>query len=190
METENIRALEEVSSFGKVLGEFKTQCPFCGGPLTIREVEYDVPKIGKVLIVNRMCLKCGYKKNEIVPLVYRRRTRVYFRVEQPEDFEVKVVRSPTARVLVPELGLELEPGIDAEMFVTNTEGVLQLFLDALERIKVLDPQVNASTAEEELKDIITQRRGGFTVILDDESGVSTFYREDAQDIFLLIEEVE
>ncbi|PLJ77572.1 ZPR1 zinc finger domain-containing protein [Infirmifilum sp. SLHALR2] len=176
------------SIYGKKLGEFTMQCPLCGGPLHITEAEYEIPVLGKVLIASKRCEKCGYRKNDIVPLEQREHLRVYFRVEKPEDFEVKVVRSPTARVIIPELGLELDPGIDAEMFITNVEGILQLFLDAIHRLRVLDPDVDTTAVESELKLIIEQRRCGFTVVLDDESGLSTFYSED-YNVPLLIERV-
>lgn len=178
-----------ISKYGRVLSEFVTECPFCGGPLTVTEVEYKLPRIGKALIVSKKCAICGYRRNDVVPLAQHKHTRVYFRVEKPGDFDVKVVRSPTARVIVPELGLELKPGVDAEMFVTNIEGVLQLFLDALERMKILDPELNTSATEAVLREIIAQRKGGFTVILDDESGLSTFYSEGVQEVPLLVEEV-
>ncbi|QOJ79637.1 ZPR1 zinc finger domain-containing protein [Infirmifilum lucidum] len=169
--------LENPSVYGKKLGEFTTQCPFCGGPLHVVEIEYEIPVIGKTLIVSKKCSKCGYKRNDVVPLAGKEHLRVYFKVEEPEDFDVKVVRSPTARVVIPELGLELDPGIDAEMFVTNIEGILQLFLDALHRLRVLEPEADISAIENTIRQILEKRRGGFTVVLDDENGLSTFYSE-------------
>ncbi len=180
--------LENPSVYGKKLGEFIMQCPFCGGPLHVVEIEYEIPVIGKTLIVGKKCGRCGYKRNDIIPLASREHLRVYFKVEEPEDFEVKVVRSPTARVVIPELGLELDPGIDAEMFVTNIEGILQLFLDALQRLRVLEPEADASVAESTIRQILERRTGGFTVVLDDENGLSTFYSEN-RNLLVLYERV-
>ncbi|MEZ0345951.1 MAG: ZPR1 zinc finger domain-containing protein [Infirmifilum sp.] len=181
-------SIDKISVYGKKLGEFETQCPYCGGKMLVAEVEYEIPHIGRALIVSKRCGRCGYKRNDIVPLEQRRHTRRYFKVEAPDDFEVKVVRSPTARIVIPELGLELEPGIDAEMFVTNIEGVLYLFLDALARLKALDPQVDARSVEEELRSTASQRKTGFTVVLDDVNGLSVFY-SDLREPFVLVEEV-
>lgn len=180
--------VDGVSVYGRKLGEFKMQCPYCGGDLIVTEIEYDIPILGKVLIASKRCLKCGYKRNDIVPLEYHGHKRLYFKVEAPEDFEVKVVRSPTAKIIIPELGLELEPGIDAEMFVTNVEGVLQLFLDALGRIKALDPQADTTSVEDTLRNTVNQRKGSFTIILEDTNGVSAFFSEKRK-ILVLGEEV-
>lgn len=179
---------DDASVYGRKLGEFKMQCPYCGGDLTVTEVEYDVPIIGKVLIASKRCLKCGYKRNDIIPLEQHGHKRLYLKVEAPEDFEVKVVRSPTAKIIIPELGMELEPGIDAEMFVTNVEGVLYMFLDAIGRIKALDPQVDVAPVENTLRNVIQQQRGGFTIILEDTNGTSLFLSEKRK-ILVLSEEV-
>ncbi|MGB9709087.1 MAG: ZPR1 zinc finger domain-containing protein [Infirmifilum sp.] len=186
---DKLQNIDKVTNFGRKVGEFTMVCPFCGGPLNVTEAEYEIPMLGKVLIISKKCSKCGYKRNDIIPLEYRRHTRLYMKVEAPEDFRVKVVRSPTTRILIPELGLEVEPGIDAEMFVTNIEGLLYLFLDALKRLKVLDKEVDTSSAERVLEEIIEQQKGGFTVILEDVNGLSLFLPE-GKNILVITEEVE
>lgn len=163
---------KNVTEYGRLLGEFEDVCPVCGGPLKVREVEYMLPSLGKTLLVSKKCAKCGYKRTDIVPLSFQRHTRVYLRVEKKEDLYIKVVRSPTARIFIPELGLELRPGLDAEMFVTNVEGVLQLFKDALLRLKTLDEEARVDDMVKLLDSIAEGDFTPFTLILDDVYGVS------------------
>lgn len=162
-----------LSTYGKKLGEFTMTCPFCGGELVVTETQYDVPGVGPVLIVNRQCKKCGYKKNEVVPLKSKGHKRVYFHVEKPEDYRVKVIRSPFAKIMIPELGLEMRPGIDAEMFITNVEGIIYIFKDILERMDVLEPSEESKKMSNILGKILEKQNASFTLIIDDREGLSS-----------------
>ncbi len=164
--------LGKKSVYGRELGSFKMKCPFCGGDMIVKETEYEVPGLGKVILVSRRCTRCGYRKNEVIPLKSEGHKRIYLRVEDKEDFKAKITRSPFARILVPELGLEMTPGIDAEIFVTNVEGVLRLFLDAAERIRAMEGG-ELSEAEKELRRRVENLEGGFTVVIDDREGISS-----------------
>lgn len=178
---------EKKSVYGRELGSFTMKCPFCGGEMVVTETEYEVPGLGKVILVNRRCTKCGYRRNDIIPLKSEGHKRIYFRVEEPEDFRAKIVRSPYARILIPELGLELNPGMDAEIFVTNVEGLLDMFLDAAERIRVMEGG-GKSEKERIIERKKEKQEGGFTVILDDREGISSIEGADKRRI--LVEEVD
>jgi len=175
------------SRYGRELGSFTMKCPFCGGDMIVTEAEYEVPGLGKVILVNRRCTKCGYRRNDIIPLRSEGHRRIYFRVEEPEDYRVKIVRSPYARIVIPELGLELNPGMDAEIFVTNVEGLLGMFLDAARRIRAME---GGEEGEEErlIEKKMREQEGGFTVIIDDREGISSV--EDAGRGKVLVEEVD
>jgi zinc finger protein len=161
----------EVTNYGELVEEFEIECPVCGGKMLIREVEYELPLIGRALIVSKKCTHCGYRRNDVVPLTLRKHRRLYIRVEKSQDLYVKVLRSPTARIYIPELGLELKPGVDAEMFITNIEGILQLFNDALIRLKVLTGSDVTQVSQKILEALKAQYP--FTVVVDDPLGLST-----------------
>ena len=48
--------------------------------------------------------------------------RFEMQVKTCDDFDVRVIRSMTARIEIPELGVRMNPGPACEGFVTNVEG--------------------------------------------------------------------
>lgn len=181
--------MEILSYYGRKLGEYSTQCPICEqGVMIVQEVEYEIPSLGPVVLVSRKCSKCGFRRSDIVPLRGGRRIRLYLRVETPPEYRTKVVRSPYAQVVIPELGLHMRPGVAAQTFITNVEGLLQIFLDALKSYEVLEG-VEVDTVKSKLKGIIENQTTPLTVILDDEEGVSAFIPESGTRPLLVIEVV-
>ena len=99
------------------------RCPYCE-----REIQYlyqteNIPYFSDILIVSARC-ECGYRHADTMVLADSEPARWELRVEEPEDLMVRVVRSASARVEIPELGVEIDPGPACEGFVSNVEGVL------------------------------------------------------------------
>jgi zinc finger protein len=99
------------------------RCPYCE-----REIQYlyqteNIPYFSDILIVSARC-ECGYRHADTMVLAGAEPARWEIRVEAPEDLMVRVVRSASARVEIPELGVEIDPGPGCEGFVSNVEGVL------------------------------------------------------------------
>lgn len=159
-------------------------CPSCDG----RGLEYttepvDLPYLGKSLQIVLRCLACGYRHHDFVLTEHREPTRYTFVITKAEDMSVRVVRSSSGTVRIPELGISIEPGIASEAFVSNLEGILvrvervlgQLLRDAESdeiRGKVTD-----------LLDVMLALREGkgpaVTVILEDPFGNSAILGEGA-----------
>ena len=159
-------------------------CPSCDG----RGLEYtteavDLPYLGKSLQILLRCLACGYRHHDFVLTEHREPTRYTFVISKAEHMSVRVVRSSSGTVRIPELGVSIEPGIASEAFVSNLEGILvrvervlgQLLRDAESdeiRGKVTD-----------LLDVMLALREGtgpaVTVILEDPFGNSAILGEGA-----------
>ena len=108
-------------------------CPVCGQrSLQIIWSEYEIPHIGTSFLISQTCLRCGYRHREIIPLESKKPKRIIFQVTGPRDMYVKIVRSPFAKIIIPEVGLEISPGIAAEMYITNIEGILRRIEDVYE----------------------------------------------------------
>ena len=58
-------------------------------------------------------------------------------VDSPEDLAIRVVRSMSASLEVPELGVRIDPGPACQGFVSNVEGVL----DRIEQIVTGSPDL-------------------------------------------------
>ena len=170
--------------------EFIATCPVCGEKtLRVVEMEYSVPYLGKVLLINKHCTNCHFKKSEMVPLMVKKHKRIYVRIGSREDFKVKIVRTSTTAIEIPEYGMSMHPGIDAPFFITNVEGVLQRFYDAAKRIIIL------SNSEGEGKQVLRFMEKNrltelpFTLILDDPAGLANIFG-DKKLKFILVENVE
>ena len=57
-----------------------------------------------------------------------------FDIESESDLSVRVVRSSSCTVCIPELDLEVNPGSAATGFVTNMEGLLVRFVDVVKMV--------------------------------------------------------
>jgi zinc finger protein len=152
-------------------------CPGCGGHGLEYTTEYvDLPYMGRSLEILLRCASCGYRHTDFVLTEHREPTRYSYRVTQADDMMVRVVRSSSGTIRIPELGILIEPGTASEAFISNIEGILvrvervldQLLRDAEDdetRHRILD-----------LQDVLGAMREGkaepVTVILEDPFGNS------------------
>jgi len=155
-------------------------CPNCAKEsLEFRELETAVPFFGKVLISTYICGSCGYKHTDIICLEDRGPSRLEVKVSKPEDLRIIVARSNTASIEIPELKLRLDPAGHSQAFVTNIEGVLTRFEEALERLKTLsdtEEDVEHRRIAEQI-DLAKEGKLPFTLIIEDPHGNSTIVRD-------------
>lgn len=172
--------------------DLRMVCPACGyNDMAVREVEYSLPVIGKVLLVSRNCPKCGYRKSEIVPLVMGPRRRIYIRIDDREALRAKVVRLGTASIEIVELGVTIDPGVDAPTFITNVEGLLSRVIDALKSIEILAVDERERERAREAQEVLSKldpEDVPLTIILDDRAGVSDVV--ESSKALVLVERVE
>lgn len=159
-------------------------CPSCDG----RGLEYtteavDLPYLGKSLEILLRCEACGYRHNDFVLTEHREPTRYSYLVSKADDMMVRVVRSSSGTVRIPELGISIEPGISSEAFISNIEGILV----RVERV-LFQLLADADTDElrgriQDLVDTMALMRDGkappVTVILEDPFGNSAILGEGA-----------
>lgn len=138
-----------------VLGEGEAnyataRCPVCSTlGATLRTFRLDIPYFGEILETVFLCTQCGFKHADT--LIPRTQAPVEYtiRVEGDADLFVRVVKSSSATVEVGELGLLWEPGPASIAEVTNVEGLLRKFEDAVRRGMVLfaTPETDSRGAE-------------------------------------------
>ncbi|RLE49986.1 MAG: hypothetical protein DRJ31_02950 [Candidatus Methanomethylicota archaeon] len=169
---------------------YLASCPMCGvKSLKVIECEYKAPLIGKLLTITFKCENCGYRDTSVYNLELHEPTKIIFRVENAEDLNAKVIRSPTAKVSIPELGAEIKPGLRAESFVTNVEGVLQRILDIAELLlgwsETEDARRRAEAAIESIKKAM-QGEMVFHLIIEDPYGNSAIIGDEKK---LVVEKI-
>ncbi len=84
----------------------------------------DLPYLGESLETMIRCGACGYRHTDFMLTQTKDPTRHKFSIVQEEDMMVRVVRSASGTIRIPELGILIEPGMASEAFITNVEGIL------------------------------------------------------------------
>lgn len=110
-------------------------CPVCKvKSLSYTTTTINVPYFGDILQTTLFCKTCRYKHTDMIITSIKEPVRYEYRISCKEDMLVRVVRSTTARIKIPELGAVIEPGPQAEAFVSNIEGVLERVKTVLEQL--------------------------------------------------------
>ncbi len=159
-------------------------CPGCDGRgLSYTTENVDLPFLGMSLEVLLRCESCGYRHTDFVLTEHREPTRYSYTVRTGDDMMVRVVRSGSGTIRIPELGITIEPGAASEAFVSNIEGILvrvERILDQLLRDAEDDAQ---RTRILDLLETMGKMREGqaepVTVILEDPFGNSAILAEGA-----------
>ncbi len=164
------------------MSEMKTDipCPVCGKKaVVIRDVILNIPYFGKTRETTLQCRECGYRHTDFMIEELREPMRFELLIEGTEDLNIRVVRSASGTISVPELGMKVEPGVASEGFISNIEGVLMRFRDAVEQAihfseGTAEEKASAERGGEILQSIDRVREGKekVTVVIEDPFGNS------------------
>lgn len=107
---------------------FPASCPGCTRPCSTNMKMVHIPFFKQVVLMSTVCDSCGYRSNEVktggeVPEQGR---KITLRVENSDDLARDVLKSESAALSCPELGLHVEPGTLGGRF-TTIEGLLVQF---------------------------------------------------------------
>ena len=111
------------------------KCPMCQkNTLTLYETEQDVPYFGKVFLFGMSCsnTECNFKENDVELEKQGEPSKIEFTISNSKDLNVRVIKSSEATVKIPQLKMEVEPGVASDGYVSNIEGLLQRFKKILE----------------------------------------------------------
>lgn len=161
-----------------------TPCPACQE----RTIEYtafqlDVPYFGEILQTVFICQSCGFRHTDVLVGRVREPRRFRYRCRAAEDMMVRVVRSTSGTVRIPELGVLIEPGPASEAFVSNVEGILvrvEAILDQLHRDAESPEQARECERRMEAIQAAREGRGELTLVLEDPYGNSAIVHEGAE----------
>ncbi|MCD7782189.1 MAG: ZPR1 zinc finger domain-containing protein [Methanosphaera sp.] len=174
----------------------RTDCPVCKGKntLVITNKTNNIPYFGDMLETSVSCSECGYQSADSIALEHNDPTRFTIQISN-KKLNTRVAKSQTATITIPELGLKVEPGSKSQGYVSNVEGILARFEDAVTRALKLDDSSNPeieTNAARILEHIMFIRTGSMetTLILEDPFGNSVIDDEDAVMEILTPEEAE
>lgn len=142
------------------MDEGSPTCFSCGeGRLSVGHTAIDIPHFGEVDIIAISCHVCGYRSTDVIPSMTGPPASHKLVLDRPEALLARVVRSSTSTVLIPELGVRIDPGIASEGYITNAEGILERVRGILE-IMIRDlynaPIEDIDSGQHEKKDRISR----------------------------------
>ena len=106
-------------------------CPYCNTEIEYLYQTENIPYFSDILIISANCPSCGFRFVDTQLLKHADPVRYELAVETRGDLDARVVRSMTAHIEVPELGVRIDPGPACEGFVSNVEGVLDRIAQAI-----------------------------------------------------------
>ena len=157
-------------------------CPACEKiGLDVAFHIHKIPYFGEVMESVISCPSCGYRHADVVILEAREPVRYTLKVGSEEDMLIRVVRSGSARIEIPELGIKITPGLNSDGYISNVEGVLTRIEDVLTMIKSWEGGEKGERAEELLTRIKKIKAGKETarLIIEDPTGNSTIISDKA-----------
>ena len=173
------------------LTEMIIKCPACSVEGKAKSImkELEIPHFGKVLETSIQCPECGFKHSDIIALEQNDPAKYVLEINK-NTLTVRVVRSQSATVSIPEVGIKVEPGPKSEGYVTNVEGILNRFEDAVKKALNLfeddESQTNAKNTLNQIQEL-KKGNGTATLIIQDPFGQSKIVSDSAE-IFEIPEE--
>ena len=108
-------------------------CPQClkDDALTMLAMSSEIPYFGEHTQITVICESCGWKHTDFIPSDGEKPGYSSLVVDNSEKCSARVVRSSSGTIRIPQLGLEVSPGGSSSGFVSNVEGVIKRFEDAV-----------------------------------------------------------
>ncbi|MHA2004827.1 MAG: ZPR1 zinc finger domain-containing protein [Candidatus Thorarchaeota archaeon] len=157
-------------------------CPSCEeSELDVNSLLYSIPYFNELAMFTMKCPNCNFAHNDIFSAEERPPSRWTLKVDGEALLRVRVVRSGSGTIRMPEFGIDVEPGPAAESFITNVEGVLLRTRPVVETaIRFAETESERERGIEILEMIDKSLRGEqpFTLIIEDPVGVSGILPDD------------
>ena len=143
------------------LNEMIIKCPACGIEGVAKSImkEIEIPHFGKVLETTIQCPSCGFKHSDIIALEQNDPAKYVIEINK-NTLSTRVVRSQSATVSIPEVGVKVEPGPKSEGYVTNIERINQEKERILLHLEAIKADCNALAMDVQktlkLKDVVEE----------------------------------
>ncbi|MCS5531915.1 MAG: ZPR1 zinc finger domain-containing protein [Candidatus Poseidoniales archaeon] len=108
-------------------------CPICNSEngLRLNVHTSEIAYFGEHTEMTLICNDCGWRHTDFIPSEGKKPSVCSLVIDSSELMTTRVVRSSSCTVRIVELGLEVEPGDNATGYISNVEGVLGRFSDAI-----------------------------------------------------------
>ena len=104
------------------------ECPVCTRKNAVfSEYEVEDPYAGTIAIFAIKCKSCGYKNSDLEIEGEQDPAEYKIDVESIEDLNIRVIKSGSCEVKIPNFRISVESTMNSEGFITNIEGLLLRF---------------------------------------------------------------
>jgi zinc finger protein len=157
-------------------------CPTCNTEIEFIYKTENIPYFSDILIISAICISCGYKYVDTQILSTHEPVRYEVAVDSEEDLRIRVVRSMSASVEIPELGVRIDPGPACQGFVSNIEGVIDRIEQIVKGALIWGENEELNNARTLMEKIEGVKCGTFpiTLILEDNCGNSAIIADKAK----------
>lgn len=161
-----------------------SDCPICGNLKCVEVTTKtdNIPYFGEIMESTLLCRKCGYKHSDTICLEQKDPVH-YTLIIGKEELNTRVIKSQSATLSMPELGLKVEPGPKSQGYVSNVEGVLERFEKAVETALAWADDPVARENAQSILDGLHQVRCGerqTELVVEDPFGHSAILHQDAR----------
>jgi zinc finger protein len=148
------------------------------------QTEYEVEHFGSVLLSAVTCHRCGYKHTDVLTLREQEPFALTAKIVSIEDLKMRVIKSGTATVKIPEFKATITPGPYSEGYISNVEGILDRVEDALTFMLTAAKGKRLAKGETMLKQIRAAKdsKPHFTLIIKDPFGNSAIVSPNARKV--------
>lgn len=149
-------------------------CPCCNTEIEYLYKTENIPYFSDILIISAVCSSCGYKYVDTQLLKHGEPARHTLAVQTSDDIDARVIRSMSASIEIPEMGVRIDPGPACQGFISNVEGVLDRIEQVVKGAFGWGTDEEKENAAKLLADIARVKAGHYpiTLILEDPEGNS------------------
>jgi len=158
------------------------KCPSCNENTHVVQATQNVQNFGEVLITAIKCDKCGYRFTDVMSTEFNDAVEFKALIEKEDDLSIKVIKSSSGTIEIPEMGIEIEPGPASDGYITNVEGLIVRIEEAFSVIINSSKGKQKEKAEKKLNELIEAKNGRkkFTLIIKDPYGNSALVGRNAE----------
>ncbi|MBN2488570.1 MAG: ZPR1 zinc finger domain-containing protein [Methanosarcinaceae archaeon] len=160
----------------------RTSCPLCHKDLIIQWQSDNIPFFGEVMYITTRC-DCGFRFADTMILTQKEPVHYEITINCMEDLNARFIRSTSGTVRIPELGIDVEPGMASESYVTNIEGILDRIKDvvitATNWVKDDETKYARGLEVQNVLDDAMNGKGKLTVVVEDPLGNSAIISDSA-----------
>lgn len=167
-------------------------CPICSAKTIYSSFSIEeIPYFGECLQTVISCKNCDYKSVDFMITEQHDPMRYELKISDSNDMMIRVVRSSSSTIRIPEIGALVEPGPGSEGFISNVEGVIDRIANAISQA-IKNAGHEKKTHGNELLEKIKKIKNGeeATLIIEDPFGNCAIISKKAKKRILSENEVE